>query len=442
MILTATVSLVLAAALGARLIRKAEQGVALSELRRQADAIAGEVSLVGAQPRQTLRLVRRALNLSDASLYRVSAAGRVTLLEGSPQFELSASDVSALGAGRTLEGTRTTSSGPVVFVAAPLGRPNRFILLLTRPEGAGSSVPVGGSVLAAALLAVGVAASISIVLSRRIAGPMLELADAAQDLAKGAFERRVRVAGDDEIAHLGGAFNQMAQDLQADHRRERDFLMSISHELRTPLTSIQGYAEALQDGTASGESDGQATRVIVEEAKRLARLVSDLLDLARLNARQFSVQQQTVDVLRLLETACNNISPQSSAAGVAVAVHGPAVQAEADPDRLLQVVTNLMENALRYTPSGGRVTLSCRQQQAGVVLEVADTGPGFQEQDLELAFERQYLWRKYRGVREVGTGLGLVITRELVRIMGGSVEAANAPGGGAIFTVRLPRSGN
>lgn len=442
LILTATLSLAVAAVLGARLIRKAEEEVALAELRRQADAIAGEASLVGPQPGQTLRLVRRTLDLSDATLYRITPGGGTVLLAGEPNLDPSTSDVSRLRAGETLQGRAKSPAGEVIFIARPLlGRRRNLAIVLARPAGAGAGIPVGPSVLVAGVLAVGVAVSISLVVSKRIAGPMRELAEAAGDLARGDFNRRVRIAGDDEVAAVGGAFNKMAEELHRDEQRQRDFLMSISHELRTPLTAILGYAEAIEDGTASGEANTQAAGVIVDEAKRLARLVSDLLDLSRLDARRFSVKKEPVDVAALAQTIRRNFTPQAEEAGITIEVQGSPAVATADRDRVVQVLSNLVENALRYTPAGGRILIRCAQGPEAVLTEVADTGPGFQQEDLDHAFERQYLWNKYRGMRDVGTGLGLVITRELVRVMGGEVEAASAPGGGASFTVKLPPGG-
>lgn len=437
MILTATFSLLVAAALGTRLIRKAQDAVALAELRRQAQSIAGEAALVGAQPRQTLRLVRRALGLSGASLYRISPNG-ITLLGGDADLPPSGSDIRRLIGGETLQGRRNTAAGEVIFVARPVaGRRPILALVLARPAAQGRALPVAPSVLMAAFLAVGVAILISVFLARRIAGPMLQLAAAADDLAKGDFTRRVRIAGEDEIAHVGRAFNKMAEDLQASERRQREFLLSISHELRTPLTAIQGYAEAIEDGTAGGESHAQAAGVIIGESKRLTRLVSDLLDLASLNASRFSVSREPVQVASVLDKVQRNFGPQSLQAGVSLQAEPSMAVVMSDQDRLVQVLSNLVENALRYTPAGGRIVMSCIDDGDWALIQVADTGPGFHRDDLEHAFEGQYLWSRYRGLRDVGTGLGLVITRELVRAMGGDVRAANAPGGGASFTVRL-----
>jgi two-component system OmpR family sensor kinase len=434
LIVTAVVSLLLAALVGSRLLRRAGEEAALRELHRQAQAIAGEATLDGGEARPTLRLMRRALNLSDASLYRIGEDGRAVLAGGDPQLTLTSADIEELRAGRTLEGRRRTPTGEVLFAAEPFAGPRAtLVLVLARPAGEGG-VSLGPSILAAAGVAVAVAVGMSILLSKRIAGPMKELAAAARDLARGKLDRRVAVEADDEIAVVAEAFNTMAGELQADEQRQRDFLMSISHELRTPLTAIQGYAEAIEDGTTSGEGSARAAGVILGESKRLARLVSDLLDLARLDARRFGVMPEAVEVAPVLESVKSKFDRQAAESDVDLRVDACDATVMADPDRLVQILSNLVENALRYTPPSGRITLGC----TGGEITVTDTGPGFHEEDLPRAFERQYLVGKYRGVREVGTGLGLVITRELAAVMGGTVVAANVPGGGARFMVALP----
>lgn len=434
LILTAVVSVLLAALVGSRLLRRAGEEAALQELRRQAQAIEAEMGFESGQARPTLRLVRRALNLSDASLYRIEGT-RAVPVGGTPQMVLTGPDLRTLVAGRTLEGRRKTAAGEVLFVAEPIDRvQTTFALVLARPAAQGSGVALAPSVLGAAAVAVAVAVTMALLLSKRIAGPMNELAAAAGDFARGNLGRRVTVEADNEIAVVAEAFNSMAGELEASEQRQRDFLMSISHELRTPLTAIQGYAEAIEDGTAAGDANVRAAGVILAESKRLGRLVSDLLDLARLDAHRFSVNLEAVEVGPVLESVTSKFARRAADASVELGAEPCDATVVADPDRLVQILSNLVENALRYTPPTGRITLAC---SAGRIT-VTDTGPGFAEEDLTRAFERQYLINKYRGVREVGTGLGLVITRELAAVMGGTVTAANVPDGGARFTLSLP----
>lgn len=440
LILTAVLSAALVGLAGIRLIRQAEQGVALAELRRQALALSEETALIGAQPAQTLRLFRRALRLSEAAAYRIGPRGNASLIGGETRLALAESDIQQLMAGGVIEGVREIPGEDVIFVAQPLqARRGNLFVVLSRPAELGvASLPLAGPLITAGALAVAVAMAAAYILSKRIANPMLELASASRDLAEGNLARRVTLESNDEIGEVGKAFNRMAEALQRDEERERGFLMSISHELRTPLTAIQGYAEAIEDGAVSGEKKVDAARVIVAESKRLTRLVSDLLDLAHLDARRFIVAKEPVDVPTTLEAVRRSFLPRAAEAGLQVSAQPTEGTVLADQDRLVQILSNLVDNALRYTPSGGSIKLISSTSDGLVRISVADTGPGFQPEDLEHAFERQYLWRKYRGVRESGTGLGLVICQELAEIMGGRITAANGPAGGAVFTVEMP----
>ncbi|MGQ0679765.1 MAG: ATP-binding protein [Actinomycetota bacterium] len=443
LMLTALLTVALSALIGMRLIRQAEERVALAELRRQADAVSGEAVLLGSQPRQTLRFLRIALDLTQASVYRIGPGGVPGLIDGESTVTLTAGDAGALAAGSTVEGRRPAPEGEMLFVARPLGRPagrNR-ILVIARPlDSSVGELPVGTSILIATTLAAGAAALVAIFVSNRVAEPLGELAGAARDVARGNFSRRVPVRSDDEIGVVAESFNSMAAELGNADRRQRDFFLSISHELRTPLTAIQGYGEAIEDGTASNESLKQAAGVIVGESKRLTRLVNDLLDLARIDARRFEVRSETVDLTALLERICRNFAPKAQEGGVEIVLDAGPGWVRADPDRLVQVLSNLVENALRYTPSGGKVKLSTPAAGEWVRVQIEDTGPGFATQDFARAFDRQYLWNRYRGVRDVGTGLGLAITKELAEAMGGRVFASAGDGGGAVFTVELPEA--
>ena len=240
------------------------------------------------------------------------------------------------------------------------------------------------------------------------------------------------VSGSDEVASLATAFNQMTEELDRAKDAERSFLLSVSHELKTPLATIRGHGEALLDGVIDPPKVGA---VVVAEAKRLERLVRDLLDLARLNQRVFAVSPQTVDLAQLAEEAVERHEGEARRVGVSLASDAPAgAPATADPDRVLQVLANLIENAVRTTPAGGSVTVAAAPGE----LNVADTGPGIAPEDLARAFDRFYLHSRYAANRAVGTGLGLAIVKELTEAMGGSVTAQSTVGRGTTFTVSLP----
>ncbi|HLF69599.1 MAG TPA: HAMP domain-containing sensor histidine kinase, partial [Actinomycetota bacterium] len=274
--------------------------------------------------------------------------------------------------------------------------------------------------------------------ARRITSPLRDLAAAAADVATGDFAARVEVSSDDEVGVVAASFNKMASELGDADRLQREFFLSISHELRTPLTAIQGYAEAIEDGTVSGQQGKEAAGVIIGESKRLNRLVSDVLDLARLDAKRFTVHLEELDVRTVLQRLQQAFAQKASESGVAVEIEAADMTVKADSDRLIQVLSNLVENGMRYTPTDGRIRVSATPEGSRCRFDVVDGGPGLDPADFRRAFDRQYLWGKYRGVRDVGTGLGLAITKELVEAMGGEVSSTNDAQGGARFSVLLP----
>jgi two-component system sensor histidine kinase BaeS len=279
-----------------------------------------------------------------------------------------------------------------------------------------------------------VAALLSLLLARRLTRPIGQLATATRRLATGEREVAVPVDGEDELADLGRSFNAMSAELERARESQRSFLESVSHELKTPLTSIRGYAEALEESAVAPAEGG---RVIATEADRLERLVVDLLDLARLGRAGFDVQRRDLDLAAVGAAAVDRHLPRARELGVELVSESEnGAHGVGDEGRLLQATSNLIENALRLTPSGGSVIVSTR---AGAIV-VRDTGPGLADEDLPRAFERFYLYDRYRSERPVGSGLGLATVKELSAAMGGQVTATSRPGGGAEFTITLPRS--
>ena len=214
----------------------------------------------------------------------------------------------------------------------------------------------------------------------------------------------------------------MTEQLAASREAERNFLLSVSHELKTPLTAIRGYSEGLADGAFEPE---EAARIISLEAGRLERLVRDLLDLARMNRSEFSVRSEPVDLSEVAREAVRRHENAAREFDVALTAEGDETWVEADADRVVQVASNLVENALRETPAGGSVTV--RAEEAGRLV-VTDTGPGIPPEDVPLAFERFYLYDKIGKDRPVGSGLGLAIVRQLARAMGGDVRVESRVG--------------
>ncbi|WP_435817934.1 sensor histidine kinase [Micromonospora aurantiaca (nom. illeg.)] len=285
-------------------------------------------------------------------------------------------------------------------------------------------------------LAAGAAAGL--LLARRLA----RAATAAARLRAGDRAVRVPVEPPDEVADLAHALNGLAAALATSEGRQREFLLSVSHELRTPLTAIRGYAEALADGVIEADAVPATGRTVLAEAEHLDRLVRDLLALARLEAVDFPLEPVPVDLAGLAADAERAWSGRCAALGVPFRLETPGVPVPAytDPGRIRQVVDGLLENALRVVPPGAPVVLAVRTDgpAGGGVLEVRDGGPGFTDDDLRVAFERGALHERYRGVRKVGSGLGLALAAGLVRRLGGDIAAGHALEGGAAFTVRVP----
>lgn len=318
--------------------------------------------------------------------------------------------------------TRQAENGSLVLVRAAKPPQNDWSPYLLALVLAG----IGGAALAAAL---------SWLLARRLTRPLGELVRATARVADGEAAVTVPVRGDDELAQLGRAFNAMAAELGEARAAQRAFLLSVSHELKTPLTAIRGYAEALEDGAVSGE---EAAPVLGAEAARLERLVQDLLELAKLDRREFSIVRRPVALDAVVQRALERFAPTARAVEVELRAAGSAAVAsggwvDADPDRLLQVVANLVENALRVTPAGGWVELATGPG----TLTVRDSGPGIAAADLLHAFERFYLHDRAASARPVGSGLGLALVEQLTVAMGGTVTAVSPPGEGAAFVVRL-----
>lgn len=278
-------------------------------------------------------------------------------------------------------------------------------------------------------------------LGRRLTEPVRAAEAATRRVAAGDLSVRVPVLGTgDELDALAASVNAMAEDLQRSRNLERQFLMSVSHDLRTPLTSIGGYAEAIADGAAPDPR--QAAEVIAAESRRLERLVRDLLDLARLDARRFSLELRPTDLVRVVAGSVEAFRPTAAAAGLILTLDAPDAlpPVAADAERLAQVAGNLLDNACRFAASSVAVSVSAGDD--GAVVAVDDNGPGIPPDELPRVFERLYTSGRAPVRAGGGSGLGLAIVRELAEAMGGSVEAHSPPPGRATGTriaVRLRR---
>ena len=419
----AIASCVLTVGVGVVLVRHQIAKQRLSALEAQANLVAA----VGGAP--------GALTPGD-HVYRVGT-GRPRRLGPRAQ----AAVLAALPSDGARQGTIDVAGRSLIYVARPT--PAGEIVLI-RPANIAFAEwrAFMGSLVLAGLGGVLLAAVLSFLLARRLTRPIGELSAATRRLAAGQHGVAVPVRGEDELANLGASFNEMSDELSRAREAQARFLESVSHELRTPLTSIRGYSEALEEGAIAPAESG---RVIGAEADRLERLVADLIDLARFGRADFAVAREPVDLAAVAEQAVERHLPRAREIGVELScAPAPALASPGagpadtwvlgDHDRILQAVSNLIENALRITPGAGSVSVATAPGR----IAVRDTGPGLDPEDIPHAFERFYLYGRYRSERPVGSGLGLAIVQELTAAMGGTVGASAPPGGGAQFTIRLP----
>ena len=345
--------------------------------------------------------------------------------------------------GQALLSHRSASGfdGNNAFAAAPFQVRNRHLAVVVTQGWSGGG-GAGLYFLLAGGAAVLVAFAVAETLSRRIARPLVTVQEAAGRIALGDFAARAPVAKGSyaELRSLTESVNAMAGNLERLRGQERQFLLSVSHDLRTPLTSIRGFAEALADGTATDTP--HAAGVIAAEARRLERLVRDLLDMAKLDAQRFGFDVRAVDLWEVVSDTAHGFAPTAERLGLTVNVRepvGPPVAVSADPDRLAQVIANLVENACKYAATTIEVGTWFRGSEA--VVTVDDDGPGIPPTEIGHVFER--LWTSGRGAgRQVGSGLGLAIGAELTAAMGGTIRAESPipdrnGAGGTRFAVTL-----
>ncbi len=346
---------------------------------------------------------------------------------------------------------RTTLDGQAFLVAAvrlpgarvdPLGAQ---YVLVAEPQSLIASTAAGD--LAARLLLAGGAALILAVLlillvSRSLARPLAQLAEAAEDIAAGNYSRRVAIGGTDEIGLLGAAFNRMAEAVERARKVQRDFLANVSHELKTPLTSLIGFSQALVDGSLRSESERtHAATIIHEESERVLRMAQELLDLARVESGSISMHLAEIDLSAELQQELEIVRPRATARGLTLTLDAadrlpPVV---ADAERLHQVIDNLLDNAVKYAPEGASVRVAALAGGRGV--EVTFSNPaGAHPPDPARMFDRFYRADPSRSAAAGGVGLGLAISRELAVAMGGRLWADLDSGGELAVHLALPRS--
>lgn len=295
-----------------------------------------------------------------------------------------------------------------------------------------------GELLLAGALGAGTALLIARWVARGMTQPLRDMARAARRMEAGDYGQRVHTDSRDEVGQLAQAFNRMSAELEQLERLRRELVANVGHELKTPISALRAHLENLLDGVE--RPDPETIQVMLGQAERLGRLVDQLLDLSRLDSGEVPLRREPVRLGPLVEEVLSEIRVARPDTGIVlereVAPDLPPVLA--DRERIHQVLFNLLDNAVRFTPAGGRVTVTAERRNGAVDVHVADTGPGIAPEHLPRLFERFYRVDPARSAREGGTGIGLAIARSVVEAHGGRIWAESVPGQGSVFTFELP----
>ncbi len=319
--------------------------------------------------------------------------------------------------------------------------PETLVLAIPRQQALAIWADFAKPFLWAGLAALAVSILIAVLLARSVYVPIRRVTNAAEEISRGNYEQEVPVAGTKEVKALAASFNQMAKQVKGSQQMLRDFVADVSHELRSPLTSIKGFAQAMVDGTAKDkEAQLKAATVIEDESKRMMRLVEELLEFSRLESGQIKMVKESVDLKDLLQQCHEIFLMRAKEKKIQLRTEiEPLPPVTGDIDRLEQVFNNLLDNALKHTPSGGKVGIVAQQPHPNFVeVSVTDTGPGIPGEQLRHVFERFYRADTSAGKAGTGTGLGLAIARQIVRAHGGDINIKSTLGKGTEFLVRLP----
>ena len=440
------VAAAITALLAVRLFRDDSHDRTLSELRRQA---AGLARLYEEQAIRSVDEAKQAPGfaaplLEEATGSRIYYAGLEIFpgqKSGLRPLDRDVLDWQMLGAGNveTFEFKPPGSDRTYLAAAHPItvGGETFGALVVAKPRTQLRSgwLPLAGRLGLAFLAGLAVAASLIWYLSRRLTKPVLALSRAADQVAAGNYDAELPQSQfGDEVGQLTDRFREMTQKLNEAQRRERNFLMVVSHELRTPVTAIRGHVDALREGLAEdAEARDASLAVIRAETDRLARLVRDVLDLARMEAHQFTLEEEEVELRRLVEQAYQSFTEEARRRGIDYECSfGADPVISTDGDRVLQVVSNLLDNAFAWTPDGGRVALELAAENGKIAVSVSDSGPGIGPA------ERERIFRPFWSRAGDGTGLGLPIARELAHALGGELALESEVGKGSRFELRLP----
>jgi signal transduction histidine kinase len=334
--------------------------------------------------------------------------------------------------GRTL----LYSAYPLSSAPAQLARARVLVMAIPEPRVGAVLAGIFRPFFWAGIIALVASIMLAYWLSRSVYKPLGEITQAADKIGRGEYSHRIKSTDTSEIGKLAGNFDRMAAEVEASRLKLRNFVADVSHELKSPLTAIQGFSQALLDGTAADkDTRTKAARIINDEAKRLRRQVDELLDLSKLQSDQFKMNFNRIDLNDVLKQSVELFNLPASDKSVTLNLNAaPGLWVNGDPDRLEQVFNNLLDNAVKNSPSFTEISVTARREGNRIVASIADQGPGIDLDALPRVFDRFY---QVTGVR-TGVGLGLAITREIVLAHSGTIKVNSAPGSGAEFVVNLP----
>ncbi|WP_380024885.1 sensor histidine kinase [Effusibacillus consociatus] len=412
-------------------------------------------SIANTRDLMTVNMIEMMANFSDVKLYIVDADGRVIANSGVPSIPegsfLSKAETNDLIKGTSIqkEYDDPVSGNRFLVSGTPIFNGNAFyggVFVLSSIEGIHQSIEKVRNLLilsgvGAFLLALG----FTVVLSRKLSDPLIQMERATRQIAKGDLDTRVKVTSGDEMSYLARAINDLAQDLKRYRDTRSEFFANISHELRTPVTYLEGYAKVLKEGLYHTEEEKeQYLEIIDQESKRLTRLIYDLFELSKMEEGKVILNFEWIDLAEIVENSVQKTSLKAKQKGLRIQLN---IQDDlplvwGDGLRMEQILINLIDNAIRYTEQGEISVQLQGVDRDQVMVSVEDTGIGIPKTELPFIFERFYRVEKSRSRQYGGTGLGLAIVKKLVELQGGSIEVFSQLGKGTRFEIKFPTSSN
>mgnify|MGYP001333819013 FL=1 len=308
------------------------------------------------------------------------------------------------------------------------------------PEIQKSGSTILGLLMPAFFISLIISFILAYVLSKRITSPLKQMTDAARDISSGNWKTRIHLKGNDEIKVLADSFNQMVDNLENLEKMRRDFIANVSHELRTPMTSINGFIEGILDGTIPDDKQRYYLNIVKDEVKRLYRLVSDLLDIARMESGETKVNLTEFDICEVIRLSVIQLQQfiEDKNINFRANFEQESMHVYADRDAIQRVMLNLIHNAIKFTPEGGSISVAVRDVKGKAEITVSDTGQGIPEEDLPFVFDRFHKADKSRGKDKTGVGLGLYIVKNILKAHNENITVESEYGNGTTFTFSLP----